>query len=120
MPKDKQTQKPDTASSIGRQGICAVHIAGLHALLARPLCNPGLYATWDNRHYPKLYRIIKVKPERMFDFGPKPAIPLAHSPTPLTEANMQAAPNKIIHGDCLEAMPLLPDKSTDIILCDLP
>jgi DNA modification methylase len=56
----------------------------------------------------------------MFDFGPKAAIPLAHSPTPLKEANMQAVLNKIIHGDCLKVMPLLPDKSTDIILCDLP
>ena len=28
--------------------------------------------------------------------------------------------NKIIHGDCLEVMPLLPDKSIDMILCDLP
>ena len=50
----------------------------------------------------------------MFDFGPKAAIPLAHSPTPLTEANMQAVLNKIIHGDCLEVMLLLPDKSIGI------
>lgn len=28
--------------------------------------------------------------------------------------------NKIIHGDCLEIMPRLPDKSVDMILCDLP
>ena len=28
--------------------------------------------------------------------------------------------NQIIHGDCLEVMPLLPDKSIDMILCDLP
>jgi site-specific DNA-methyltransferase (adenine-specific) len=28
--------------------------------------------------------------------------------------------NKIIEGDCLEVMPLLPDKSVDMILCDLP
>ena len=27
---------------------------------------------------------------------------------------------KIIHGDCLEAMPTLADKSIDMILCDLP
>ena len=27
---------------------------------------------------------------------------------------------KFIHGDCLEVMPTLPDKSIDIILCDLP
>lgn len=33
---------------------------------------------------------------------------------------MQAVLNKIIHGDCLEVMPLLPDKSIDMILCDLP
>ena len=78
------------------------------------------HATCYNTHYSKLYRVIKVKTERMFDFGPKAAIPLAHSPTPLTEANMQAVLNKIIHGDCLEVMPLLPDKSIDMILCDLP
>ena len=28
--------------------------------------------------------------------------------------------NQIIHGDCLEEMPTLPDKSIDMILCDLP
>lgn len=28
--------------------------------------------------------------------------------------------NKIIEGDCLEVMPLLPAKSVDMILCDLP
>ena len=28
--------------------------------------------------------------------------------------------DKIIHGDCLEVMPLIPDKSIDMILCDLP
>lgn len=28
--------------------------------------------------------------------------------------------NKVIHGDCLEIMPTLPDKSIDMILCDLP
>ena len=27
---------------------------------------------------------------------------------------------KIIHGDCLEIMPTLADKSIDMILCDLP
>ncbi len=28
--------------------------------------------------------------------------------------------NTIIHGDCLEVMPDIPDKSVDMILCDLP
>ena len=28
--------------------------------------------------------------------------------------------NKILCGDCLEVMPLIPDKSIDMILCDLP
>ena len=28
--------------------------------------------------------------------------------------------NKIIQGDCLDIMPLIPDKSIDMILCDLP
>ena len=28
--------------------------------------------------------------------------------------------NKIIHGDCLEVMKQIPDKSVDMILCDLP
>ena len=28
--------------------------------------------------------------------------------------------NKIIQGDCLEVMPNIPDKSIDMILCDLP
>lgn len=28
--------------------------------------------------------------------------------------------NKVIHGDCLEVMPSIPDKSIDMILCDLP
>jgi hypothetical protein len=27
---------------------------------------------------------------------------------------------KFIHGDCLEIMPTLTDKSIDMILCDLP
>ena len=28
--------------------------------------------------------------------------------------------NKIIQGDCLEVMKNIPDKSIDMILCDLP
>lgn len=28
--------------------------------------------------------------------------------------------NKVIQGDCLEVMPRIPDKSIDLILCDLP
>lgn len=28
--------------------------------------------------------------------------------------------NKIVHGDCLEVMKEIPDKSVDMILCDLP
>jgi site-specific DNA-methyltransferase (adenine-specific) len=28
--------------------------------------------------------------------------------------------NKIIHGDCLEIMKMIPDKVIDMILCDLP
>jgi site-specific DNA-methyltransferase (adenine-specific) len=28
--------------------------------------------------------------------------------------------NQIIHGDCLEVMKELPEKSVDMILCDLP
>ncbi|MEI7587666.1 site-specific DNA-methyltransferase [Runella sp.] len=28
--------------------------------------------------------------------------------------------NKVFHGDCLEIMPNIPDKSVDMILCDLP
>ena len=28
--------------------------------------------------------------------------------------------NEIIEGDCLELMPQIPDKSIDMILCDLP
>jgi DNA modification methylase len=28
--------------------------------------------------------------------------------------------NKIIHGDCLEVMKDIPEKSVDMILCDLP
>jgi len=28
--------------------------------------------------------------------------------------------NKVIQGDCLEVMPKIPDKSIDMILCDLP
>lgn len=28
--------------------------------------------------------------------------------------------NEILIGDCLNIMPLLPDKSVDMILCDLP
>jgi DNA modification methylase len=28
--------------------------------------------------------------------------------------------NKVIHGDCLEVMKDIPEKSVDMILCDLP
>jgi len=28
--------------------------------------------------------------------------------------------NKIYHGDCLDIMPTIPDKSIDMVLCDLP
>lgn len=32
----------------------------------------------------------------------------------------EIAPNSIVHADCLEAMKLIPDKSVDAIVCDLP
>lgn len=34
--------------------------------------------------------------------------------------NIEKFTNKIIKGDCLEVMPNIPDKSIDMILCDLP
>lgn len=34
--------------------------------------------------------------------------------------SMERFLNKIIHGDCLEVMKGIPDKSVDMILCDLP
>lgn len=33
---------------------------------------------------------------------------------------MEGFLNQIIHGDCLEVMKDIPDKSIDMILCDLP
>ena len=33
---------------------------------------------------------------------------------------MTIAPDSIIHGDCLEAMKFIPDKSIDCIIADLP
>lgn len=30
------------------------------------------------------------------------------------------ANTKLMHGDCLELMKTIPDKSIDLILCDLP
>ena len=36
------------------------------------------------------------------------------------EPNLDKWLNKIIHGDCLEVMRDIPDKSVDMILCDLP
>lgn len=30
------------------------------------------------------------------------------------------ANQKLMHGDCLELMKTIPDKSIDLILCDLP
>jgi site-specific DNA-methyltransferase (adenine-specific) len=32
----------------------------------------------------------------------------------------QIAPNSIVNADCLKAMKLIPDKSVDAIICDLP
>lgn len=34
--------------------------------------------------------------------------------------NMGRFINKIIQGDCLEVMKEIPDKSIDMVLCDLP
>ena len=34
--------------------------------------------------------------------------------------NMERFLNKVINGDCLELMKDIPDKSIDMILCDLP
>lgn len=34
--------------------------------------------------------------------------------------NINSIVNKVIQGDCLEIMPIIPDKSVDMILCDLP
>lgn len=36
------------------------------------------------------------------------------------ETVRQVEPNSLIHGDCLEAMKFIADKSIDMILCDLP
>ena len=33
---------------------------------------------------------------------------------------MDKLKNEILHGDCLELMKHIPDKSIDMILCDLP
>jgi len=32
----------------------------------------------------------------------------------------QVKPNSLIHGDCLQVMKFIEDKSIDMILCDLP
>jgi DNA modification methylase len=32
----------------------------------------------------------------------------------------QVLPFRLIHGECLEQMALLPDKSVDLVLADLP
>lgn len=34
--------------------------------------------------------------------------------------NMEGMINQIIQGNCLELMKQIPDKSIDMILCDLP
>jgi hypothetical protein len=34
--------------------------------------------------------------------------------------SMERFLNKVIHGDCLEVMKDIPEKSVDMILCDLP
>ena len=36
------------------------------------------------------------------------------------ENNIQDFINKVIEDDCLKVMPNIPDKSIDMILCDLP
>ena len=28
--------------------------------------------------------------------------------------------NRVLHGDCLHLLPLVPDRSVDMVLCDLP
>ena len=38
----------------------------------------------------------------------------------LEEINGELTANSIVNGDCLEVMKLIPDKSIDMILCDLP
>ena len=32
----------------------------------------------------------------------------------------QISANTVVHGDCLEAMKYIADKSVDMVLCDLP
>lgn len=36
------------------------------------------------------------------------------------ETHMEIKPNTLVHGDCLEVMKYIPDKSIDMVLCDLP
>ena len=36
------------------------------------------------------------------------------------ESNIQDFINKVFEDDCLKVMPNIPDKSVDVILCDLP
>lgn len=36
------------------------------------------------------------------------------------ENNIQDFANRVIKDDCLKVMPNIPDKSIDMILCDLP
>lgn len=32
----------------------------------------------------------------------------------------EVTPNSLIHGDCLSVMQYIPERSVDMILCDLP
>lgn len=40
--------------------------------------------------------------------------------TKTEKSNIEEFKNKVIQGDCLDVMPRIPDKSIDMILCDLP
>lgn len=39
---------------------------------------------------------------------------------PIFKKSIEELKNKVIQGDCLDVMQSIPDKSIDMILCDLP
>ncbi|MDR3669180.1 MAG: site-specific DNA-methyltransferase [Ignavibacteriaceae bacterium] len=45
---------------------------------------------------------------------------MKHKDTSIPVRDIETLKNKVIQGDCLDVMPSIPDKSIDMILCDLP
>lgn len=64
---------------------------------------------------------IKIAAEKMkANSNGRNVFPVQPNNKPVAVQSIRKLANKVIQGDCLEVMKIIPDKTIDMILCDLP